>query len=396
MWKKYKDHFFLSLIFIVTFLIYFFSNLHPLDWYKHYVFLADSFLKGRVDVSQIPDFYQDVINFDGKKFLPFAPVPAFFLMPLVAIYGTSVSQVRISMIVGALNAVLIWLILGKLSLKLIPRLLLTLGFVLGTVHFYAATTGTTWFFAHIVAVFFLLLAILEFFGKRRLVILGLLTGFASLSREPTILASLFFLWPSIKEKHFKKITLFLVALVPAVIFLLFYNFFRFGNIFETGYGIVYRTYVNSGIAYSFLRTLVPTTFPHFGQFDIRNIPLHLYTFFLMTPKFNLSWPFFVPSKYGMSILLTSPFLIYAIFAKNNNLVKILWFTIFLIAIPISLHFTQGWVQFGYRFALDFLPFLLVLTALGFYKGPLKLKVILVMFSIIVNVWGNWWARTHGW
>ena len=36
----------------------------------------------------------------------------------------------------------------------------------------------------------------------------------------------------------------------------------------------------------------------------------------------------------------------------------------LIAWSTSLHFSQGWVQFGYRFSNDFAPFALVLVALG--------------------------------
>src|SRR3989344_9066664 len=208
------------LIFIVVFLVYFFSNLHPLGWYKHYLFLADSFLKGRLDVPQLPEYYQDVVFFNGKKFLPFAPAPAIFLMPLVAIFGTDLNQVRISMIIGTMNVVLMWLILGKLSLKPIIRLLLILGFSFGTVHFYAAITGTTWFFAHIMATLFILLAILEFFGQRRPAILGFLVGFAFLSRQPTILSALFFVWPFLKEKHFGKILIFSSALLLPIIFLL--------------------------------------------------------------------------------------------------------------------------------------------------------------------------------
>ena len=390
-----KPILFLPIFFSLAFGIYYFSNLTPNDWYKHYVYLADSFIKGRIDVPQIPEFYQDVINFNGKKFLPFGPIPAVFLIPLVAFFGTSLSEVRVSMVIGAVNVVLVWLILSKLSLNSISRLLLTAGFAFGTVHFYAAITGTVWFFAHIMAVFFLLLAILEFFGKRRPVLLGFLTGFAFLSREPTLFASLFFLWPFIKEKQFNKITAFLFGIIPAIGFLSFYNFARFGSIFETGYDAVYNTYVNSGIKYSFLRTIVPESFPHFNQLDIRNIPLHLFTILLMWPNLSQSFPFFAPSSYGMSIFLTSPFLIYSIFARNY-FVKICWLSILAIAIPGFLFYAQGWVQFGYRFLLDFLPFLLVLTALGFQKGSLKVKVMLVLFSITVNFWGIWWARTHGW
>src|SRR3989344_3160444 len=67
------------------------------------------------------------------------------LSPLVAIFGTHLSQVWVSMVVGAVNTVLVWLILKRFALKFAARLLLTIGFAFGTVHFYAAITGTTWF-----------------------------------------------------------------------------------------------------------------------------------------------------------------------------------------------------------------------------------------------------------
>ena len=317
-------------------------------------------------------------------------------MPLVAIFGTDLNQVRISMIIGTMNVVLMWLILGKLSLKPIIRLLLILGFAFGTVHFYAAITGTTWFFAHIMAVFFLSLAILERFGKSRPLILGFLVGLAFLSREPTILSVPFFAWPFFKKRRFDALIYFSVGILPLLFFQGFYNHFRFNDIFEMGYIFVYqRAVANSSLQYSLSRIWWPDL-AAFGQFDIRNIPLHFYTIFLMLPKFSPAWPFLFPSPYGLSVILTSPFLIYSIFSKNN-LSKPCWITILLISIPIFLHFTQGWIQFGYRFILDFLPFLLILTALGFFhKGSLRLKTILVMFSIVVNVWGNWWARTLGW
>ena len=33
-----------------------------------------------------------------------------------------------------------------------------------------------------------------------------------------------------------------------------------------------------------------------------------------------------------------------------------------------MHFSQGWVQFGYRFSNDVAPFALVLVALGFERA----------------------------
>jgi hypothetical protein len=77
-----------------------------------------------------------------------------------------------------------------------------------------------------------------------------------------------------------------------------------------------------------------------------------------------------------------------------------WLAIGLISIPLLLHFSQGWVQFGYRFLLDFAPFLLILTAFGFEdnRSPTttKLMILLVGVSLVANVWGRYWATQLGW
>ena len=39
----------------------------------------------------------------------------------------------------------------------------------------------------------------------------------------------------------------------------------------------------------------------------------------------------------------------------------------LVALLNLMHFSQGWVQFGYRFSNDFVPFALILVALGFER-----------------------------
>ena len=57
-----------------------------------------------------------------------------------------------------------------------------------------------------------------------------------------------------------------------------------------------------------------------------------------------------------------------------------------------MHFSQGWVQFGYRFSNDFAPFALVLVALGASRlGRLWPFVVLVVASIVVNFWGTMWG-----
>ena len=65
-----------------------------------------------------------------------------------------------------------------------------------------------------------------------------------------------------------------------------------------------------------------------------------------------------------------------------------------------MHFSQGWVQFGYRFSLDFAPWALVLVALGMQRirGGLGYALIgvLIAISIAVNLWGVVWGNVLGW
>jgi uncharacterized membrane protein YidH (DUF202 family) len=93
--------------------------------------------------------------------------------------------------------------------------------------------------------------------------------------------------------------------------------------------------------------------------------------------------------------------------------------ILLVSVANLMHFSQGWVQFGYRFSNDVVPFALVLVALGLDRlatarrstdggadragrdrpapgWALPLAIGLVVASIAINVWGVIWGRTLGW
>ncbi len=63
----------------------------------------------------------------------------------------------------------------------------------------------------------------------------------------------------------------------------------------------------------------------------------------------------------------------------------------LVLIPLLLYYGVGWIQFGYRYALDLYPFLLVLTAQGVMARPSRCFNPLVVISVVINIWGAWWA-----
>ena len=184
-------------LFIITFLVYVFSNLNHPDWYKHFVYLADSFLKGKTYIEGYPRYYLDLILINGKAYLPNPPLPAIILLPFVAIWGVSTDEVRIANVVGAFNVILVWILLRKIGISKIPRIFLTILFGFGTVHYSAAIIGTIWFFAHVVTITFLLLALIEFFGKKRPFFMGLFIGLSFLARHSVILSVPFFIFPFI-------------------------------------------------------------------------------------------------------------------------------------------------------------------------------------------------------
>src|SRR6185295_14614826 len=91
--------------------------------------------------------------------LPFPPLPAIVLLPFVAVWGLATDIRAVSVVLGAIDVGLAWWALGALPVSRRVRLATTIFFGLGTVFWYAAQLGTTWFFAHVTAVTFVLLAI---------------------------------------------------------------------------------------------------------------------------------------------------------------------------------------------------------------------------------------------
>jgi hypothetical protein len=72
--------------------------------------------------------------------------------------------------------------------------------------------------------------------------------------------------------------------------------------------------------------------------------------------------------------------------------------ILLIATANLMHFSQGWVQVGYRFSLDFAPFALPIVALGAERLRDHPRVVggLVIASIVISLWGVVWGNLLGW
>jgi hypothetical protein len=448
--------------------------------YNHFVWQALAFLDGRVAIpwptpgNDFQDFYP-LTDAAGQRtgygLLPFPPLPAIVLLPFVALYGLATDERAVSVAIGAIDVGLCWWMLGRLPVSRVIRLTVTIFVGFGTVMWYSAGLGTTWFFAHVVAVAPLLLAVgLAIDGDRsfasdavpdaedpgvsgepealwpaiaaalrgamgelgeavrsplafidaRQVAAGLLFGIACTARLTIVFGAPFFmLVGSGGSMARRSVSAGLGAIIPVGL-LLAYNLATAGAFVHPGYDYLYQLEANGYPALGY--------HPDWSIEDIRYIPQNLAIMFLSTPAifpdnvpsglgpghpfcvaegavrglFDPACPIALPRDVGMSILLTSPAYLFALPAlarfRRSRLVAGAALAVASIGVVNLMHFSQGWVQFGYRFSNDFVVFAVVLVALGMARrgGVGLLAAWLVGASVAINFWGMTWGNLQGW
>ncbi len=399
-YKKYSYLVHAVLLGLAGYIVYFLTQPRQHDYFNYFSHLADAFLHGRLYLINPPSTFEELIKAGNKYFLIYPPMPAVLLMPYVAILGVSFDHVPVSFLMGGFNIALVYLIMRKLTEKEEIRIWMSVLFGFGTIHWYLATVGSVWYFAQIVATLFLLSAVLVTFTIRKPFLIGLLVGAAYWSRLPTILSLPFFvimlsdIWllPKNGAGILRRVRLkpLLLLGAGAGIFILLnflYNYLRFGSVYDVAY-------VKQSI-YPAKEQISPWF--NKGLFDLSYIPYHLRALFLEPPVFISSWPYVIPSKLGLSILITTPAFIFALFAGiRNKLSLACWSAILPTAFLIFIKSGTGWTQFGYRYALDFYPFLLILTMRGIGRELRWYHKALIIAGVLVNLWGVLFINKFEW
>jgi hypothetical protein len=392
--------------------VYLASNPVRSNLYAHYVWQADAWLHGRTEiawpVSDGPvrnDYYHDVLPVPGKPGfaqIPFPPLPAIVLMPAVALFGLNTDAELVAAFIGALNAGLAWLVAYGLARRPSVALAAAVFFAFGTVAWVAAARGSTWYLAHDLAITFSLLAVLAGLAGRQ-VRAGLLLGVATLARL-TVAFGAPFVFLSGPGTPRRRALATALGLAPPIVLLVLYNLASTGQVLQPGYEQLYRTETPAIAGLYHADWLLV---------DPRYIPQNLAIMLLEPPRLEAqcavvplqrcahpSTITLVPDPLGMSLLLTSPawiLVIPALRRPRSNIVIGSALAIGAIAVVDLMHFSQGWVQFGYRFSNDWAPFGLVLVTIGLDRIGLRRGALaLIALSVAVNLWGVAWAEVFGW
>lgn len=352
-----------------------------------YILFSQSLLQG--DLVLWPTIiHGDLIYFDNNFYLPYPPLPSIILLPFVALFGAAhVNTVAVATIMACISIYLVYNIFRRLEIDKAYFNWLMLAVFFGTGYWFAIfTSHHVYAFAHVTSFLFQLLVINELLGKRRWWLVGIYIGCTFMTRQLTIayiflaLGYMWYLYQSGKGNiKFRDLLALGVSVGSFVAIYLVYNYVRFGNAFDTGYGNI--MYIG----------LLKERVNEYGVFSARYFLFNLYSVLIKGFDIEFQGRTQLNIKdidlWGTSLLAASPFLIASIKAAWPKILKIsAWLTILLILTGQLFYHNNGFPQANtMRFALDFVPLLLVLTALGATHIPTWLFRGMIVYAIVLNV-----------
>jgi len=352
----------------------------------HMMSLASNLLVGRSDLT-FPQLTtsNDIVTLDGRYYQAMSLLPTVPYLPLVPFPVLwPCSRWIVSAVLG--------IVAGWLALPLARRYgpggeatwwLASFG-AFGTLLFTLSIEGDFYYLAHLEAVLLSFLALIEWRDRRRPWVMGLLIGLAALARPTLILVAVPFGLALLADaKDRVKVALaFALPLLGAVAVTGWWDWVRFGSPTETGYGIASIT---PGLEK--LREQ--------GLFSIVHVPTNLALFLGGGYAVQDKLPWLVPSKEGQSILLTMPAVLIAFGATlRERLNQVLWGAVVLAAIPVFLYYGGGGANtYGYRYAMDFVPFLIALVAIALRDRFGALERVLIALSLFFVCYGYVWQIT---
>ena len=359
--------------------------------WAHYIYLADAFLHGQLHLFRVPDDAGDMAQVGQKLYVVFGPFPALLLMPLVPLLGRDTPDVLVLAVTALVG---VWSFLRLLVALEVPggRVRLacaTLTLALGTAMHYGAPMGNVWLHAQITATTLQICALLAAATGRPLVT-GVLLGLTVLTRPTTTLAAPFAAWlltsrgervagaPAMSTRSWLAL---LLPVVGGIAIHAVYNQARFGSPTDAGYH-----YILMGPDFQAL-------VKRYGRFSLHFLMGNLRGWLWRPPYWNGSA--IVPDPHGMSLLITTPWLLFALCPRKVSRLEWLALANFaVICAPSLLYYNDGWVQFGQRFALDGIALALLAATCGAARAPLALVLLFTSWGVGVGAWGLQWFKAN--
>ena len=317
---------------------------------------------------------RDILARSSSWYVTFPPTPALLMLPGVAALGLGFPDVLFTLLAAALIPALLLRLLERVRPgHLREHLWAAAAWTLASPACFVAAHGSVWFTAQILGALFLVLHIDAAWDARQPIRAGLWLGLAVGCRVSLAFAVPFFLlewWrcgrrPATLLRFLAPLTLLGLAMATL-------NWLRFDDPLEFGH--------------RYLDIRWQTRIQTFGMFSPHYLWRNLECMLWLAPQLSpqLRW-----SIHGMGLMFASPWLLLLARARQRFPQRLgLLLAALAVALPALLYQNSGQVQFSYRFALDFLPLLLVLLVVG---GGARSRWFpaLVLLAAIVQLYGAW-------
>jgi hypothetical protein len=312
----------------------------------------------------------------------FPPFPSVLLLPQAIVHGPWANDVAFTCIVAALIPFFFIRLLRRLRAAglhergPVDEAWLAALLCLGTVLFFSSVQGRVWFTAHVVGVLLAILYVHASVEARHPVLAGLFLGLAFATRTPMLFMAPLFVFEAWRADRTRIVPTLLRFAAPLAVIgaaCAAYNYARFHELTEFGH--------------SYLAVRQQAQMERYGLANAHYLGRNLTVALTLLPELSLRRPFVAISGHGMALWITTPALLLVLWpARRGPWHRMLWATIGCVAIWPLLYQNSGWIQFGYRFSLDYIVLLVLVLALsGRVFG--RVTKALIVLGILVNLFG---------
>lgn len=359
--------------------------------YDSYTRQAQSWWEGRTFLPENVTWLE-LAEYNGHYYVSFPPFPSVVQFALIPFFGMNTPDNLINTLFGLGAFVVVYRLLMRKGVSGLNASVIAVLFTLGSNLFYLSVTGWVWFSAQTQGFFFSALAVLLMDSRKKgaWACSFLCLGIAFACRPFNVVYApllLYMLYQHVKDGRGVVTTLvrcipYVLPLAAAGLTVAFYNYARFGSLFEFGHNYLpeFQAEDQFGLKYILPNLLEVLKLP--GTGDTFWPQFNGTLFFLVNPAYVLVTVSLVRGRFG---------------AK-----KLIYVLCLLVHVVVTLaHRTMGGWQFGSRYLVDMLPFMLIIIGddpvykAGIAKhSSVALPLALAVLGVAVNVWGAVWYYTY--
>ena len=354
--------------------------------YDSYTRQAQSWWQGQTFLPENVTWLE-LAEFNGHYYVSFPPFPSVVQFVLFPFFGLNTPDNLVNTLFGFGAFVLIYRILMRRNMSGLNASLMALLMTLGSNVFYLSLTGWVWFAAQTQGFFFSALAVFLIDSRRKAAwaFAFLSVGLAFACRPFQIVYAPLLLFMLYKKLDTGQgIIRTLVRCVPYVLPLVLvgalagvYNMVRFGSLIEFGHNYL-------------------PEFAYEPQFSLTYVPGNFVEILKLPGTEETFWPMFI----GTLFFVVNPAFVLAavcLIRERFDAKKLIYLLCLTVHFVLTLsHRTMGGWQFGSRYLVDMLPFMLLIVAddAAYQATPVAkawvLPAVLAAVGIAVNVWGAVW------